>query len=878
MWTDYRFVRVAALSPALAVFLGVSANALGQPGPAASRFDKEIAPIFRQHCVSCHGPQRKRGGLDLSTPARLFAGSSSGPVLVKGSAEKSVLFEKVANRTMPPPEKKHPLSDRQIAIVRKWIDEGAAGAGAVVAIAKAKDPVVADTERAFWAFRKPVAGPVPAVKAARQVRTPVDAFLLAKLEAKGLTFSPDAANATLLRRAYLDLLGLPPPPDAVRAFLADDRPDAYERLIDRLLDSPHYGERWGRHWLDVAGYTDEPHMDDKGKSVAAEDWRYRDYVVRAFNQDKPYDRFLTEQLAGDELVDWRAAAKYTPEILDALTATGYLRTVPDWTHADMSGGPLRYQYDTLARVVENVSTGVLGLTLGCARCHSHKFEPIPHEDYYRLMAVFASAYNLDDWLRPVARTLPAVGRAEQEEVERFNARVDARLAERQKRLDGLRRPHRERLFAARLATVPAALRDDLRAALDTPAAKRDEVQQYLVSKLGAAVAVSEKEITAVLSPPEKAAAAKLEQEIAALQRSRRSFPRLQALWDVGQLPAVHQLLRGSADTPGPVVDAGFVTVLCPPGQSAAVRPPDVKGPSSGRRLALAHWLTRRDHPLTSRVLVNRVWAHHFGKGIVATPENFGHSGAPPTHPELLDWLAVDFMEHGWSVNRLHRLLMTSTAYRQSARRPPDGLALTADPDNDLLWRMNLRRLEAEALRDAVLAVSGQLDRTMDGPPIPVEARPDGLVTVAHQGPTPTSQWRRSLYVRSLRSSRGFVLSWFEVFDYPDMPINCTWRTNSTTPLQSLALTNSAFMLEQARSFAERVRGIAGPDAEQVAAAFVMALGRAPTAEETRSCVAFLQTQRQRYLRLKEAPEQAARRALAGLCSVLLASNEFLYIG
>jgi hypothetical protein len=270
---------------------------------------------------------------------------------------------------------------------------------------------------------------------------------------------------------------------------------------------------------------------------------------------------------------------------------------------------------------------------------------------------------------------------------------------------------------------------------------------------------------------------------------------------------------------------------------------------------------------------------------VATPENFGHSGAPPTHPELLDWLAVDFMEHGWSVKRLHRLLMTSTAYRQSARRPTDGPAVAADPDNDLLWRMNLRRLEAEALRDAALAVSGKLDQTMGGSPVPVEARPDGLVTVSTKGPTPTSQWRRSLYVHTMRSAhpsgRAFMLSWFEVFDYPDMAINCTRRTNSTTPLQSLALTNSAFMLDQARHFAERVRGTAGadaPEAMQVAAAFELAFGRGPTADESRSCVAFLHAQRERYLGLKSPPEQAARQALAGLCSVLLASNEFLYIG
>jgi hypothetical protein len=327
--------------------------------------------------------------------------------------------------------------------------------------------------------------------------------------------------------------------------------------------------------------------------------------------------------------------------------------------------------------------------------------------------------------------------------------------------------------------------------------------------------------------------------------------------------------------------------LCPSGKATLVASHEATKESSGRRLALARWLTSRDHPLTARVMVNRVWQHHFGKGIVATPENFGHSGSPPSHPELLDWLAVDFMEHGWSVKRLHRLLMTSTAYRQSAHRPGKAeltRAGDADPENDLLGRMNLRRLEAETLRDAVLAVSGKLDRTMGGQPIRVESNADGLVMVTEKGPTPTSKWRRSLYLRSLRGSHptgvGFVLSMFEIFDFPEVVINCTRRSNSTTPLQSLALINSGFMLEQSRHFAQRVRGIAGTDApaKQVEAAFVLALGRMPSPRETSFCLEYLRTQQDLYQQTKMPAEQAARRALAGLCAMLLASNEFLYIG
>lgn len=875
-------MRSAAIPISVAILATTVAFARAADGDSLT-FDKDIMPILRQHCVSCHGQKPKRGGLDVSTAAGLLAGSDSGPVLVKGSSAKSVLFEKVEGRTMPPPEKKDRLSDADMGLLKQWIDDGAKGMEAVKIVALPKERVVTDQDRAFWAFRKPVAAPFPRVRGADRVRTPVDAFLLAKLEGKGLGFSPDAAKAVLLRRAYLDLIGLPPTPDEVRSFLADPAPDAYERVIDRLLDSPHYGERWGRHWLDVAGYTDSPHCDTQGAFLPVEDWLYRDYVVRAFNQDKPYDRFLIEQLAGDEVVNWRLAKTYTPEIRDALVATGYLRTTPDWTHGDQF--QTAYRNDTMARVVENVSTGLLGLTMGCVRCHTHKFDPIPHEDYYRLMAVFATAYNPEAWLRPHERYLPDISPAEKAPIDKYNAEVDARKTEVAKQLDALRGPHRKKLFAAKLATLPKAIQADVETALAIPAAKRDEVQRYLAEKFESSLAVSDAEVLKSYSVSERAQADKLSGEFGALLSKKKTFGRLQVLWDVGQPPLIHQLLRGDVRTPGRAVEPGYITVLCPPGEAKLVPAPDVGKESSGRRLAFARWLTSRDHPLTARVMVNRVWQHHFGKGIVATPENFGRSGVPPTHSELLDWLAVDFMEHGWSLKRLHRLLMTSTAYRQSAHRPAEGNANKAaalDPENELLWRMNLRRLEAEAMRDTVLAVSGQLDRTMGGAPIPVQSNPDGLVVVTDKGPTATSKFRRSLYIRSLRGSHptgvGFRLSMFELFDFPEVVINCTRRANSTTPLQSLALINSSFMLEQARHFAERVRGLASEKPKQIETAFLLAYGRLPTRAETTFCLEYRQTQEQVFRQSKMTDDQAAQRALAGLCSVLLASNEFLYIG
>jgi hypothetical protein len=849
-------------------------------------FDEDIAPLFKAHCIKCHNGDDPQGGLDLTSLESLVKGSDEGQVVINGLAEKSVLLKKIEARQMPPPKEKDPLSEEQVALIRRWIEARPLPEDPQ-SDSTAAAPAVTDEDRQFWAFRPPAPQPVPQVQAQDRVRTPIDAFLLARLEAKELTFSLDASRATLLRRAFLDLVGLPPSLEDIDAFLADEHPEAFERQVDRLLESPQYGERWGRHWLDVAGFTDSPHYtpDKAGNLLVFDDWRYRDYVVRSFNQDKPYDLFLAEQLAGDELVDWKGATKYRPEILDPLIATGYLRTTPDWTHSVVEYP--NYRFDTLSRVVDNVSTGLLGLTMNCVRCHRHKFDPIPQEDYYRLMAVFATAFNPDDWLKPADRYLADVSLPEKAEIDRHNATVETRTVEIAKELEELRAPHRKQLRAAKLEKLPEVLRGDIEAAIAAPAANRNEVQRYLVEKFEAALSVSDQELANSLSDIEKQIVSKLGAENAELPASKRAFGRIQGLCDVGKPPDLHLLIRGDAATPGKIVEPGFPAVLCSAGHSGLKRPPETRGDSSGRRLALAKWLTSPENPLTARVLVNRVWEHHFGKGIVATPENFGHSGSPPTHPELLDWLAVDFSEQGWSIKRLHRLLMTSTAYRQSASRPEGDVSAAGrvDPDNHLLWRMNLRRIEAEVLRDAVLAVSGKLDPSPCGPPVPVEMNPDGLVTVSEKGPTPTSKWRRSLYVKSLRGShplgQGFKLSMFEIFDYPEIVINCTRRMNSTTPLQSLALLNSKFMIEQSRYFAERVERLAGPRVppeKTVELAFVLSLGRQPIPGELDSCLDHLRAQTEAFAGPDSTREQLEHQALTSLCLILFASNEFLYIG
>ena len=846
------------------------------------QFEQDVVPILSRHCFQCHGQKSPQQGLDLSTAASLRKGSQNGPVVIEGSSEKSLLFQRVSSRTMPPPEMGDPLNNKEIETIRRWIDGGTLSQrveAPAEEVAESKEPVISEKDRQFWAFRKPVRAAVPEGK--NRVRTPIDAFVLAKLESKGLTFSPDAPKLTLLRRAYFDLIGLPPSPGEVEAFLADRRPDAYERLIDRLLASPHYGERWGRHWLDVAGYTDMAGLDDGQKNPNFNQgiWRYRDYVVRSFNKDKPYDRFLIEQLAGDELSDWRTAAKFTPEILDSLIATGYLRLVSDVTDEDVSNRPEIY-YVVLDQIIQMVSSGVLGLTMGCARCHNHKYDPIPQQDYYRMLAVFASGYNPEEWLQPKDRVLPDVSKADQEEIKRHNAKIDLPLNKLKEQLANLHRPYEKQLFEKKLKAVSEPLREETRTAFETAEEKRDRIQKFLFNKLGKILEVTPEEVSQVLNQEDTLASTKLQDEIGKLESQRRSFGKIQALWDVGSPPTIQVLLRGNVETPGARLEPGFLVVLSAPGQSKARRPPQTVGRTSGHRLALARWLTNRQHPLTARVMVNRIWQHHFGKGIVAGAENFGNQGTPPTHPELLDWLAVDFMENGWRIKRLHKLILTSTVYRQSSHRPaPEkpAAAESVDPANDLLWRMNLRRIEAESIRDAVLAVSGNLDRTMGGEPIPLEITPDGMQIVSKSEESSGSPWRRSLYVTA---RRNYPLTFLEVFDFPIMAINCTRRTHAATALQSLALLNSEFGLEQADYFAARVNRLVGDHAsarQKIEKAYWLALARGPTASETNFCEAHLEKEGQLYREQDFSPDEASQRALASLCHMLICSSEFLYV-
>jgi hypothetical protein len=830
----------------------------------APRFEKDILPILTAHCLKCHGKEARKAGLDLRTTAAMLTGGASGPVLVRGHADKSLLYEQVSKRIMPP-DKAAKLTAEQIALVRDWID-----AGALAEQTEKPVELVSAKDREFWSFKAPVRPSVPTVRQIDRVRTPLDAFVLAKLEAKGLSLAPEAERLTLTRRVYFDLIGLPPSPEEIDDYVADTRPDAYERLVDRLLASPHYGERWGRHWLDSAGYSDSVGGDnDPGQLFVREGmWRYRDYVVRSLNTDKPYDRFLTEQLAGDEMDDWRSAATWTLEMKEHLIATGLLRCSVDHTTENELNRPFE-RYQLLHDTIENLSSNLLGLTVHCARCHDHKFDPIPQSDYYGLMAVLKPSFNPEAWVQPQFHHLADVSPREKEAIDKANAEIDRTIADMNRQIAELRRPTEQRLFEAKLAKLPDVLRADLRAALEAKPEKRSAVQKYLADKLGPLVKVAPEEVTKTLSDGERAKLDELGKQVAAQAAAKRSYGKIQAAWEKDKPATTHVLRRGNHLTPGPEVEPGYFAVLTGANESSNITPRP--GTNSGRRTAWAQWLTRPDHPLTSRVFVNRVWQRYFGEGIVATSDNFGHLGSRPTHPELLDWLAVELVQNGWRMKALHKLIVTSSVYRQSSSIPDSASAQSIDPGNQLLWRQRLRRLESEIIRDAVLAASGTLDCTQGGPPVPIEPHDDGLVVVQTKGLPATAACRRSLY---LFARRNYNVTLLNVFDQPVMAINCTRRIASAVPLQSLTLLNDAFILEQAGRFAERVAAREQTREKRIETAFQLTFARRPTLAEMTAGLALLQKVEKRY----EGHPQSGMMALAKLCHMLLCANEFLYIG
>ena len=700
-------------------------------------------------------------------------------------------------------------------------------------------------QKSHWAFQKIKSAQPPAVKTQSWARNPIDSFVLAKLEARGLTPSPEADRVTLIRRVTFDMIGLPPTPDEVRGFVNDKSPNAYEKVVDRLLASPHYGERWARHWLDLARYADSEGF--KADETRPNVWRYRDYVVQSLNANKPYDRFVQEQIAGDEL--W-------PNDLGARIATSFNRHYPDEYNAR---NLMQRRQELLDDITDTTASAFLGLTYACARCHDHKYDPILQADYYRLQAFYANTAPDDK--------IPMMN---PKEVAVYQAKLAAWEEQTQSirvQMDELLQPKRDQMVKDFLDKYPP----EIQAAIAKPAAERTPYEWQMYYKAKPNYEFDDIAVGKTLRGAAKAKYEHLKEQLAAFSSSHPGeFPVGVGMRDVSATaPATHVLRGGSWENREAEVKPGFLTMLAP--GTADVKPS--AHDSTGRRSALAAWLTSADNPLPARVMVNRMWHWHFGQGIVATPSDFGIMGQRPTHPELLDWLANDFIQSGWDMKRMHRQIVTSATYRQSSLANDEGMK--EDSRNRFLWRFPRQRLEGEAIRDAALAVSGALNAKLGGPSVMPEL-PAGM-------PAPRGGWtlsapedrnRRSLYVFIRRNSRYPML---EAFDMPDTHESCGRRNATITAPQALALLNGKVVLEWAQAFAGRVTREAGGDlTAQIDRAYQLAYSRKPDASERDTIQTFFAKQKDIVARRGESADRAQAAALVDFCHMLLNSNEFIY--
>ena len=918
-------------------------------------FGRQVQPILAKKCYACHGPDKAEGGLRFDQKDSVFQPleSKRQAVVAKDQASSELLRRITAtneDERMPP--EGAPLTEEQVDLLRRWIEQGAPW-------------------QDHWAFAPLQPATVPQVTDAGWVANPIDAFIRHSLEQQGLSPAPPEGKAALLRRLTYDLTGLPPTPAETERFLADTSPQAYENAVDRLLKSERYGEHWARHWLDVVRYADTNSYERDGPKPNA--WRYRDYVIRAFNQDKPYDQFIREQLAGDELPEPTA---------DGLIATGFYR-LGLWD--DEPADRLLAQYDGLDDIITTVTQGFLGLTVNCARCHDHKIDPIPQHDYYSLLAFFQgvtpNGYPNPNVERPIFASAAAREefdqrtKAHQEQLNQFQVKITAvetefrgLLAKRSKDigqsdLDDLeyrfyrdswdKLPDFDSLKAETVAKLdppffdisPATREfsfgfvytgflkvpadgeyafqldsdDGSRLTVDGNALilhdgihgtgqpknakitlKKGRVpirldyfqgptgaKELLVHWSGPGFTSRALSKTNAVNPQNLVAALK-EHGAELLGKDRyqayvdtgRQFQELKAKAPVADMalcvtdngprpPETFLLKRGNPQAPGDKVEPAFITVLG--GGQAQIPAPAPDAKSSGRRLALANWIAAPDNRLTARVMVNRLWQHHFGRGIVRSPNNFGLLGDRPTHPELLDWLAVKLIEEGWRLKPLHKLIVMSNAYRMSSVGDPKALA--KDPLNDRFWRHDMRRLAAEEIRDSVLAVGGKLNSKMYGPGVFPEISDEVKAGQSVPGAgwaksSPEDQARRSVYIFVKRSLTVPLLA---DFDFPDTDGSCPARFATTAPTQALGMLNGKFLNDEARTFAARLRSEAGGDVKsQVALAYRIALCRPPDEKHIQRGLKLIETLQASY-------QLTPERALDQFCLMVLNLNEFLYL-
>jgi hypothetical protein len=774
MWWQPALLIVSAVT-----VVGYAIEVRAEPAPT---FEADIRPILRAHCFDCHGAtEEKEGGLDLRLVRFQLNGGDSGPAIVPGDPDASYLLARIRAGEMPPTAGK--ISPQETDTIARWIAAGAKTARPEPdSIAPGLG--ITDEERAWWSFR-PIERPlISAETPIDRARTPIDSLLVASMP-PGLTFSPDAEKRDLMLRAYFDLIGLPPTPDEVEQFLADGAPDAYEKLVDRLLASPHYGERWARHWLDAAGYADSEGgaMQDVVRAWA---FKYRDYVIRSFNSDKPFDQFLHEQLAGDELAG-PITGDLSPEQIERFTATGFLRMAADGTASGDASPEARNQ--VVADTLKIVTSSLLGLSVACAQCHDHRYDPIPQTDYYAIRAVFEPALDWQAWKTAGERQMSLYTAADRQRAAEIEADAQKIIAERAIK----QAAYMAEALDKELARYDEPLRGELRAAYQAAPDQRTDAQQRLL-EMHPSVNISE----GVLYQYNQAAAddlKKYDERIAAVRAQKPDEEFLRILTEpAGHVPETRLFHRGDHRQPRQIIAPRTLSICSPEGGGAHIDSKSADLSTTGRRLAFARWLTGLGNPLTARVIANRVWMHHFGRGIVSTPADFGRLGSPPTHPALLDWLAAELRDSGWSLKHLHRAIMSSTAYRQSSRRQPGQISL--DPQNRYYTRQNVLRLDAEVLRDRALATSGTLDRTMFGPPVGVREDDTGQVVVDG------AVQRRSLYLLQRRTQ---PVSLMQAFDAPVMTTNCESRTSSTAATQALMLMNGEFWLSQASALAQRAQ-------------------------------------------------------------------------
>jgi hypothetical protein len=796
-----RVVQFACGATLLFAWAAVALSADSPPTAAELKFfETSVRPLLVEHCQKCHGTAKQWAGLRLDSRADVLKGGESGPAAVSGQPAESLLLRAVkreADVSAMPPDK--PLSAREVNILAEWIKQGLPYPAAATTGKPGRDPN-------HWAFQPITSPELPVVQDTGWSRTGIDRFILAKLEAAGQHPTGQADKRTLIRRLTFDLTGLPPTPDEIVAFLADEAPAAEVRLVDRLLASPAYGERWGRHWLDVARYADSNGLDENVAHGNA--WRYRDYVVNAFNADLPFDQFLKEQLAGDLLAATDDATRERQ-----LIATGFLAIGPK-VLAEVD--ETRMQMDIVDEQLETVGRAFLGMTFGCCRCHDHKFDPLSTADYYGLAGIFKSTRAMEHY-KKVARW---------QELPLPSPATRALLAE----------------HAAKIAEKHAAIEATLAQATSTLRQSQATDQPPAVVKETDFPAETQQKLAA------------LRKEVAQLEKTPPDVPTAMAVKDdaIADVP-IH--IRGNPLKLGDMVPRHVPAVL------TKASPPSFTAEASGRR-ELAEWMTAPQQPLTARVIVNRVWRWHFGRGLVASTDNFGLLGDAPSHPELLDWLAQRLMQHGWSLKALHRELVLSATYQQSSH--PAAELVTADPENRLWGRMPVRRLEAEAIRDAMLAVSDRLDLTLGGSLLTVKNRAY-FFDHTSKDLTNYDSPRRSLYLPVVRNNLYDV---FQLLDYPDAAVPTGDRPTTTVAPQALLMMNSPFVLQAAHDLAAVALAAPGPDVARLSSVFVRVYGRSPSAEESQRLTRFLQELQ---------PTVPATEAWVIVTQLLLASNEFSYV-